>query len=372
MPWVSILLYGLIIPASYAGYRIAGGWGAAALALWALVAVDLVHGVFEWVAARKTGEAEAPVTKGALRDFVWFAGIGAVCWYFTGAWVALSLVGGLVVTRGLLAGILTGMEEGLEERESEQREATLGQALELLRAHGFESDELDVSPDSSEDERHDALCAALEPCMVDVCMDDCCNDGDHAAILEEVSEKSGGAFEITNVSSEVDIEQDEDRPTIRVRFTHDSAERRWKFEQRGGWLDPVFLEAIAGYCAKHTSVDVALFDASDEHASWVCCDKALAADLEELGMVKRYPAAAERVVQDGYEDLGGGGPFSDEALHAGAETLQKFFKERSMRSMARDPEKALFEMADGFISAASDAQSALDEKQSERPEKPTS
>lgn len=372
MPWVSILLYGLIIPAGYAGYRIAGGWGAAALALWALVAVDLVHGVFEWVAARKTGEAEAPVTKGALRDFVWFAGIGAVCWYFTGAWVALSLVGGLAVTRGLLAGILTGMEEGLEEREAERREATLGQALEVLRAHGFESDELDVSPDSSEDERHDALCAALESCMVDVCMDDCCNDGDHATILEDVSEKSGSAFEITNVSSEVDIEQDEDRPTIRVRFTHDGAERRWKFEQRGGWLDPVFLEAIAAYCAKHTSIDVAFFDASDEHARWVCCDKALAADLEELGMVKRYPAAAERVVQDGYEDLGGGGPFSDEALHAGAETLQKFFKERSMSSMARDPEKALFEMADGFISAASDAQSALDEKQSERPEKPTS
>jgi hypothetical protein len=242
--------------------------------------------------------------------------------------------------------------------------------LDVLRRHGFDLEEIDLSAVDSEEELRDVLRAALEPCMVDVFMGDCCNDGEHASILREIAAKSEGAFEITNASSDLDLEMDEDRPTVRVRFTHEGVERRWKFEQRGAWLDPVFMEAIASYCAEHTSVDVALFDVSDEDASWVCCDRNLGAELEELGVVKRYPAAPERVIDADYEDLGGGGPFSDEALRAGAETLQGFFKERSMSAMAKDPDKALFEMADGFLSAANSAQATLDEKKSERPAKP--
>lgn len=361
MPWVSILLYGSFIPAAYAGYQIAGGWGACAAGLWTLVAVDLVHAFFEWIAGRGTEEVEPPITKGALRSFVWFVAMGAVCWYFTDAWVALSLVGGLVVGRSFFGGILSGMVEEIDAQEETRAEEAFEKVLDVLRANGLNVEEIEPPADTSEEALRGVLHSALEPQIVEIYMKHCGGDGDHAAILSEVSEASAGAFEITDVTSQVDEKRDDVPPTVRVQFTHEGVERRWKFVQQGGWLDPVFLEAIAAYCAEHTAVDFALFDISDESTIWLSCDKSLAAALEELGAVKRYAAIAGRKIDERYEDLGGTA-FSAEALHTGGETLQAFFKERSMASMARDPEKALVEMAEGFMTAANSTQATLDEE----------
>ena len=61
-----------------------------------------------------------------------------------------------------------------------------------------------------------------------------------------------------------------------------------------------------------------------------------------------------------YEDLDGTA-LSAEALQAGRETLQAFFEERSIASVAHAPEKAIGEMAEGFMTAANSTQAALDE-----------
>ena len=365
MPWVSILLYGSFIPAAYAGYQIAGSWGACAVGLWTLVAVDLVHAFFEWTAGRGSDEVEPPITKGALRSFVWFVGMGAVCWYFTDAWVALSLVGGLVVGRSFFGGILSGMVEELDAQDETRAHEAFEKVLDVLRTNGVNVEGLEPPADTSEESLRGVLYSALEPQIVEVYMKHCGGDGDHASILRQVSEASAGAFEVSNVTSQVDEKRDDVPPTVRVQFTHEGVERRWKFVQQGGWLDPAFLEAIAAYCAEHTAVDFALFDTSDESTIWLCCDKSLAAAIEKLGAVKRYTAVTGRKIDDRYEDLGGTA-LSAQALHAGSETLQAFFKDRSMASMAHDPEKALVEMAEGFITAANSTQATLDEKKKKR------
>ena len=361
MPWVSILLYGSFIPAAYAGYQIAGGWGACAVGLWTLVAVDLVHAFFEWIADRGSDEVEPPISKGALRSFVWFVGMGAVCWYFTDAWVALSLVGGLVVGRSFFGGILSGMVEEFDAQEEARAGAAFEKLLDVLRTNGVSVEGLEPPADTSEESLRGVLHSALEPQIVEVYMKDCGGDGDHASILREVSEASEGAFDISNVTSRFDEKLDRVPPTVRVQFTHQGVERRWKLLQQGTWLDPAFLEAIASYCAEHTAVDFALFDTSEESTLWLCCDRSLAAALEELGAVKRYAAITGRKIDNRYEDLGGTA-LSAEALQAGGETLQAFFKERSIASIAHAPEKAIVEMAEGFMTAANSTQASLDEK----------